>query len=212
MRATRAYIASAGTAAVMLGAAVAMFLVVSALVAFGSWPGEESGRQVDEVLLKEVAAAKAETVAVGAQAVKVTRRAAAKQRVTVARAERKAGSRPGARKRDDNAVARTPQGTSSPTAGAGMPIAAVPTPAAGVRQQTQNLTQDVANNLGTTTNQVTNQVQNTVDQTTTQVNQVVDQVVGDVQQQTQTAVQQVQNTVDTTTDAVKNAAGGLLGP
>ena len=39
MRATRAYIASAGTAAVMLGASLCMFVLVSAFVAFGSWPG-----------------------------------------------------------------------------------------------------------------------------------------------------------------------------
>jgi hypothetical protein len=198
----------------MLGAAVAALVLVSAFVAFGSWPGESSGRQVDQVLLNEVSAApKAAKVAVGAHAVKVARRAEAKQRVAVARAERKARSRTG----DTNTVAKVPSGTTTPTTtagGGGGPVAAVPggtSPAGAVKQKAEDVTQGVTNNLDTTTQQVTDQVQNTVDQTTTQVNQVVDQVVGGVQQQTETTVQQVQNTVDTTTGTVTGAVGGVLG-
>ena len=41
MRATRAYIASAGTATLMLGSALAMLVLVITFVAFGSWPGTE---------------------------------------------------------------------------------------------------------------------------------------------------------------------------
>jgi gas vesicle protein len=195
----------------MLGASVVALLLVSALVAFGSWPGESSGREVDQLLLKEVASAKPHNVAVGEHAVKVARQADAKRRVAVVRAERKEASRTA----DGKTVAAAPKGSTTPTTGAaGTPIAALPggtNPTTKVKQQTQDLTQGVTNNLDTTTNQVTDQVQNTVDQTTTQVDQVVDQVVSGVQQQTQTTVQQVQNTVDTTTGTVTDTTGGLLG-
>ena len=56
MRATRAYIASAGTAAVMLGASICLLALVSTFVAFGRWPGAQSGRAVDQLVLRSVAA------------------------------------------------------------------------------------------------------------------------------------------------------------
>src|SRR3954470_10064656 len=65
MSATRAYIASAGTAVVLLGASFCMFVLVSAFVAFGSWPGTESHTNVDSVILSDVAKKpKAQKVAV----------------------------------------------------------------------------------------------------------------------------------------------------
>src|SRR5215212_2546153 len=69
MRATRAYIASAGTAAVMLGASLAMLVLVGTFVAFGSWPGTDNGKRVDQVLLNEVVRAKPQAVAVRADAI-----------------------------------------------------------------------------------------------------------------------------------------------
>src|SRR3954468_14985245 len=88
MRATRAYIASAGTAAVMLGASLAVLVLVSAFVAFGSWPGEASGSKVDEFLLNDVAGAKPKPVAVGSAAVKAARHTDARRQVAQARTQR----------------------------------------------------------------------------------------------------------------------------
>jgi gas vesicle protein len=215
MRATRAYIASAGTAAVMLaGAAVCMLVLVSAYVAFGSWPGQASGKEVDQVLLNDVVRAKPQEVAVGAEAVKLARRAEVKRQIAQARGRGRNGA---GRTKNGETVARTPAGTVAPTGAAG-PVAAAPGggdsrgsgPAGAVQEQTRNVTQKVQDTTQDVTNGVTNTVQNTADQTTGQVNQVVDQVVGDVQQQTQTTTQQVQNTVDTTTQTVTNTVGGLL--
>src|SRR5438045_8438416 len=55
MRATRAYIASAGTAAVMLGASLCLLAVVVTFVAFGRWPGAQSGSAADQLVLRSVA-------------------------------------------------------------------------------------------------------------------------------------------------------------
>jgi uncharacterized protein YjbJ (UPF0337 family) len=210
MRTTRAYIASAGTAAVMLGASLCMLVLVSAFVAFGSWPGEGSGTQVDQVLLNEVSSgAKAKPVSVRTDAVKVARRSEARRQVAVAKRLRGPGSR-GRSTGGANQVAKTPTRGTGPTTGAGTPVAAAPNaanPVNSVRQQTENVSQT----LDTTTKTVTNQVQTQVDQTTTQVNQVVDQVVGDVQQQASPTVQQVESTVTNTSGTVKDAAGSLLG-
>jgi hypothetical protein len=211
MRTTRAYIASAGTASVMLGAALAMLTLVSAFVAFGSWPGEKSATQVDQVLLNDIVNAKTAKVAVGSAAVKANRRAETRRQIAVARAERK---RTGTSDRGGNPVAKAPAGGSAPTTAAGTPVASAPgdaSPVNTVRQQTQDVTRNVTQNIQQTTENVGGQVQQQVDQTTTQVNEVVDQVVGGVQQQTGTTVQQVQDTVDTTTGTVKDTAGGLLG-
>jgi hypothetical protein len=198
---------------VLLGASLCMLVLVSAFVAFGSWPGESSGRQVDQVLLNEVVSAKPKAVAVRSDAVKAARRSDTRRQIAQATRQRRAG---GGRTAGGKQVAKAPHGTATPTTPAGTPVAAAPGGSGGgavntVRQQTQDATQGVQQKLDTTTNQVTSGVQNTVDQTTTQVNQVVDQVVGDVQQQAATTGQQVQDTVTNTTDAVQNAAGGVLG-
>jgi hypothetical protein len=197
----------------MLGAALAMLTLVSAFVAFGSWPGEKSATQVDQVLLDDLAKAKTAKVAVGSAAVKANRRAETRRQIAVARAERK---RTGTNDRGSAAdpLAKTPAAGSAPTT-AGTPVAAAPgdaSPVNTVRQQTQDVTRNVTQNIQQTAGNVGTGVQQQVDQTTTQVNEVVDQVVGGVQQQTGTTVQQVQDTVDTTTGTVKDTAGGLLGP
>jgi gas vesicle protein len=196
----------------LAGAAVCMLVLVSAYVAFGSWPGQASGKQVDQVLLNDVVRAKPQKVAVGAEAMKLARRAEVKRQIAQARG----GGRNGAgRTGNGETVARNPAGTVAPTGAAG-PVAAAPGggdsrgPAGAVQEQTRNVTQNVQDTTQDVTNGVTNTVQNTADQTTGQVNQVVDQVVGDVQQQTQTTTQQVQSTVDSTTQTVTNTVGGLL--
>jgi hypothetical protein len=197
----------------MLGASLAALILVSAFVAFGSWPGESSGKQVDQVLLRDVATTKAaKPVAVRTDAVKTAKRAETRRQIAQARRQGKKI----VRMRDGNVVVKTPSKSTNPTTAAGTPVAALPggvaNPTTGVKQQTENATQNVTKNLDTTTNQVTDNVNNTVDQTTTQVNQVVDQVVSGVQQTTDTATQQVQNTVTTTTGTVQNVTDGLLGP
>jgi hypothetical protein len=203
----------------MLGAALAMLVLVSTFVAFGTWPGESTGKQIDQVLLNEVAGHKtAAKVAVGSAAIKANKRAEARRQIAIAREEKRSGKRSG----DDRTItgdplAKTPAG-SAPTTAAGTPVASAPgdsSPVGTVRQQTQNVTQDVTQNLQQTTQDVTQNVtepvQQTVDQTTTQVNQVVDQVVGGVEQTTSTTTQQVQSTVDTTTQTVTDTVGGVLG-
>jgi gas vesicle protein len=217
MRATRAYIASAGTAAVMLGAAVVMLVVVGTFVAFGSWPGESSAKQVDQVLLNELADTKAKSVAVSDDAVAVARRSEARRKVALARkGDKSRGGVGGERTAGDKA----PSGSTPTSGGGGQTVAAVPggDPVSTVRQGAENLTQ----NLDSTTKDVTDQVQQQVEDTGQQVNQVVDQVVDNVQQTTDTTVQQVQDTVggvtggvndavDTTTNTVTGVTGGLLG-
>jgi hypothetical protein len=193
------------------GAALCMLVLVSAFVAFGSWPGESSGRQVDQVLLNEVAGdAKPKAVSVRSDAIKVAQRAEARRQV--AQAKRQRESRTGGRTGDANQVAKGPAGSAAPTTAAGTPLAAVPkvggdSPGNTVKQQTQDLTQ----NVDSTTKTVTNQVQTQVDQTTTQVNQVVDQVVNSVPPPVSTTTQPVQDTVTTTTGAVKGTVGDVLG-
>ena len=54
MRATRAYIASMGTAAVMLVASLVMFAFVGTLVSFGAWPGLGAHEDVDTLLVESV--------------------------------------------------------------------------------------------------------------------------------------------------------------
>src|SRR3954471_7234824 len=112
MRATRAYIASAGTAVVMLGASLAMFALVSGFVAFGSWPGAKSATEVDQVVLNSVATPKAKAVAVRSDAVAVARRAEVRREVALA--HRQAPTPPA---QAGTPVARTPA-TTAPTAGA----------------------------------------------------------------------------------------------
>jgi hypothetical protein len=195
----------------MLGAALVMLAVVSALLAFGAWPGNASGREVDQVLLNEVGKPKPQKVAVSADAVKTVRRTEARRRVALARGNTRGGGRGdsggGGRTRAGIPTAGDPGGGTTQTGTAG-PVAAAPGgdgPASTVRDQTQNVTQT----LDQTTQGVGDTVQNQVDQTTTQVNQVVDQVVSGVQQTTDTTTTQVQNTVGDVTDTVTSTTGSL---
>jgi hypothetical protein len=203
MRATRAYIASAGTATVLLAASLAMFGLVSTIVAFGSWPGAGAGRQVDQVLLRDVVNAKPKPVAVGDDAVKAARRAAARREAVAQagtqRTQRRAVAHgPAVRHVAKAPAGSTPAGTGTPAA-SGTPVAQAPTPAAPapVKQQADNVGQTIDN----TTRDIGNQVTQPVQTVTDPVGQVVDQVAAPVQQTAGPVVQQVQDT-----------AGGVLPP
>jgi hypothetical protein len=176
----------------MLGASLAMFALVSAFVAFGSWPGASGGDQLDQVLLNDVVKAKPKQVAVRSDAVVIARRAAARHQVAQARSR----ARTIARTPAGTPVAQLPAGATPQTTAAapatGDQVAKAPT----APQQTQG----VANNLDATTRNVGTQVQQQGEQVQTQVNQVVDQVIGP----TTAAGDPVQQ--------VKDAAGSLLGP
>jgi hypothetical protein len=207
MTGTRAYIASAGTAAVMLGASLAMLALVSAFVAFGSWPGTQGASHVDQVVLSEVAKPTPKKVAVGSAAVRHTQRAAARRQVAQAR------TRSGAPARTRRGAAPLPAGTpvaKVPPSTTGSPSApAASSPAAPVQQQAQNITRDV----GSTTQQAGQQVQNTVTNVQTQVNQVVDQVIGGPQNEGPVGgtVNQITDTAGSTVKQVTDTAGSLLG-
>lgn len=211
MRATRAYIASAGTATVMLIASVGLFALVSTLVAFGSWPGIGSGAQVDQVLLNNVVKARPKPVAVRAGAVTVAQRDGTRRDVVAqARSQRPQKARAVARTRSGRPVGKAPRGSSprgsaptgsTPTdstraateapAGGSTPVAQVPAAAPEpVKQGVQNVTQTVQD----TTDQVVGQVTQPVQNVTNQVGQVVDQVAAPVQQTAAPVVKQVQDT------------------
>jgi hypothetical protein len=203
VQATRAYIASAGTAVVMLGASLCMFVVVSAFVAFGSWPGAESHASVDRVLLRDVATPRPKTVAVRADAVVVARHAE-QRRVARRRAVARTTPRPPS--------AKGPAGTTTPTnspATGTAPSAAspAPAPAPGAQAPVQQHAADVKQQVDTTTGDVTTQVRQQTQTVQTEVNQVLDQVTGVVNQVTSTPPPPVTTTVD----GVKDAAGSLLG-
>jgi hypothetical protein len=190
MQATRAYIAGAGTAAVMLGASLAMFAMVSAFVAFGSWPGAKGASQVDQVFLRAAERPAApQKVAVHANAVAVAGRAAVRRQVALAHT--RAVKHGGAKVPAGTPVATAPSGTT----GAGATNTASGSPAAAVQQPVQT----ASGKINDTTNSAGQKVQQGVQNLQTQVNQVVDQVTapppppqgGDVVGNT---VQQVQTT------------------
>lgn len=169
----------------MLGASLATFVVVSAFVAFGSWPGANSGRELDQVVLREVAQPKAQRIAVRSDAVEIARRAQARR-------ERAAAEQHGG-----ETVGRTPAGgplTQVPVAGT-LP-AATPTGPGGGGATTAPQVENVTQNIQETARDVTEGVQRGVTDVQTQVNEVVDQVVGGTQQ---------------TATGVTETANGLLG-
>src|SRR5436309_3386610 len=146
MRTTKAYIASAGTAGVMLAASVCVLVLVGSFVAFGSWPGSGTGTDVNQVILRSVqrhASAPKETVQ--GNAVLVARREAAR---TVALAHVQA---PGSPARQ---VAGRPV-TTAPSLPSATTVARAPSsPASG---GTGGQARSVQRSHGDTTNQVTTQ-------------------------------------------------------
>src|SRR3954470_20508037 len=193
MRATGAYIASAGTAIVMLAASLATFALVSTLVAFGAWPGTSAGSRVDQVLVSDVGSAKPKPIPVRADAVGAAHRAQMKRQARAANARTQPTSG-GTVKRSRN---RTPTasgpGRSAPTgagtpATAGAPVAATPvtSPAGSVKQGAQQVTK----NLDTTTQKLAGLVTQPVQNGTEQVGGVFNQVTSPVQQTAAPPVQQ----------------------
>jgi hypothetical protein len=193
MRATGAYIASAGTAVVMLAASLATLALVSTLVAFGAWPATGARSQVNEVLVSDLAKAKPKPIPVRADAVQVVGRA---------HAARHGAAGPGhARATSAGVVSRSRNGTptadaaprSAPApASARTPAAAPPvsSPAGSVTQGAQQVAQNVDRTTQKLAGQVTQPVQNAADQ----VGGVVNQVTTPVQQTTPPVGQQVQDT------------------
>lgn len=177
MRATRAYIASAGTAIVLLGASLATLALVSALVAFGDWPGTTTGSSVGRVFVSDAVKAKPKAIRVSADAVRV--------------AQRDAGRQPTAQPRDPSARGRSATTRTVARSQVGRPAAPSPsTPTAGtpvdaaattVRQQAQT----VAPTVETTTRNVTTQVTQPVQNVANQVSAPVEQTTAPVDQQVQ---------------------------
>jgi hypothetical protein len=205
MRATRAYIASAGTAAVMLAASLCLFAMVSALVAVGSWPGAGSHTGVDALLLKALERPEAKPVAVHRNAVGAAKRPA----------RPRGGSRTVASRTGSGPASRgTAPTTRAPAAGT--PLASAP--AAPGQTETGGGGGDGSGGGGGATEQAGTVVGNVVD-TTEQVTQGVGQQLQDVQTQVQDVQTQVNDVVDQVGDAVDGGTqtvdqtvSGILGP
>ncbi len=178
----------------MLGASLAMLALVSAVVAFGSWPGLDGSSGVDQVILRNAVAAKtAAPVKVRSDAVAVARRQAALQQSAVTGGHTPARAK--ATLPSNRTAGKTPAPVSSPGTSGQAPAASSPSvpqasnPAAVVQQPAQQVT-DTTKNAG-------GQVQNV----TNQVGQVVNQVTSPPPTPTtSTPVQQIQQ-----------AVGGVLG-
>jgi hypothetical protein len=206
MRASRAYIASAGTAAVMLCAAVSMFALLSAFVAFGSWPGAETGTTVDQIVLREAQQSRAaEKVTVRADAVAIARRRAARNRGRAlaspggpAIAEVPSVSDTGSAPRQVAAVPTTQGGAGSTGGGSG---GGGGTPTAG----------DVTQGVQNTTQQLNQQVQDTVTDVQDQVNEVIGGSSPDTSNPVGDTVNGITGAADDSGNQVRDTAGGVLG-
>jgi hypothetical protein len=207
MRATRAYIASAGTASVMLAASLAMLALVSTYVAFGSWPGANSGRSLDQVVLDAVAKPAApRKVAVHPNAVAVAHRAAARRQVALARSGKTGHTRTHAGTR--SAGGGTTPAAQAPSSSTGASTSTgSETPAASVPAAVQQPVKNVVNNVTDTTGKVGGQVQQTTGDVQNQVNDVVNQVTGAAPPPTTPPSDPVGGAVQTVT----NTAGSVLG-
>jgi hypothetical protein len=210
MRTTRAYIASAGTASVMLAASLAMLALVSTYVAFGSWPGASSGRSVDQVVLDAVAKPAApRNLAVHPNAVAVAHRAAARRQVALARTGKTSHTRTHAGTRSAGG-GKTP--AQAPSAGTGAGTTASTgkgsaTPVASVPPAVQQPVNNVVNKVNDTTGKVGGQVQQTAGDVQNQVNDVVNQVIGGPQTPTPPSTDPVGGAVQ----QVQDTAGSVLG-
>jgi hypothetical protein len=211
MRTTRAYIASAGTASVMLAASLAMLALVSTYVAFGSWPGASSGRSVDQVVLDAVAKPAApRNVAVHPNAVAVANRAAARRQVALARTGKTSHTRTHGGTR--GAGGGTTPAARAPSAGSGAGTTARTgkggaTPVASVPPAVQQPVKNVVNKVNDTTSKVGGTVQQTAGDVQNQVNDVVNQVIGGPQTPAPPSTDPVGGAVQTVT----NTAGSLPG-
>ena len=174
MKATRAYIASMGTAAVMLGASLTLFAFVGTLMSFGAWPGLDAHEKVDAVLVESVSARTAEPVRVDA------RPRAAVDRVRDA--ARQAALTPASGPRLATPVTRAP---------AAAPAPAAPAPSAGgggTVAAPQVVTEPVQRPLERTTGELNRTVETVTQQT--------GEIVGQVEQQVQGPLQESRGTVE----------------
>lgn len=185
MRATQAYIASAGTAAVMLAAALSLFAMVSGLVAFGAWPASETPTSVDEMLVTSIERPEK-------QAVRVRRDAPVQPRSTGR------GTNGGSGNTRSAGGAPTHATTGSGTTVATAPIA--PTPAT-----TQGGSQ--GGGLTDTTNPAS-----PVTRTTQPLLQNAPQPVQDVANQVNQVIDQAGSAVPPPQKIVEDTVGGVVGP
>jgi hypothetical protein len=167
MRATKAYIASAGTAAVMLGASVCVFALVSAFMAFGAWPGSDAHTTVDQLVLRDVQRTAPAKVTVRRDALAVARRAAKRAARRAAHTPALRGTSPLAGVRGNPAA---PGSAAQPHKGSGPTLPG--TPAVGGTPQVP----DVAKGVDQTAADVTTKVQTQIAPVTKQVDEVIRQV------------------------------------
>jgi hypothetical protein len=164
MVATKAYIASAGTAAVMLAASLCVLAMVSGLVAFGAWPANATPTSVDEMLVTSIERPKPQVVQVRRNAGLATR----------ASARGTGGGSP-----TTTAGGTTP---SHSTSGSGKTVASAPTgsaPGAATQGGAQGGGQTGASNpvktVTRTTQPLLQSAPQPVQDVANQVNQVIDQ-------------------------------------
>ena len=184
MVATKAYIASAGTAAVMLAASLSVLAMVSGLVAFGGWPANETPTSVDEMLVTSIERPKP-------QAIQVRHNAGLGQRSSARGAGGSPGTTAGGRPSHSTAgngqtVASAPAASSpgaasqggsqggGDQAGAGNPVKAVTRTTQPLLQSAPQPVQDVANQV----NQVIDQVGSSLPPPPSTVDDTVSGVLG----------------------------------
>ena len=164
MRVTKAYVASAGTAVVMLGASVCVFALVSAFVAFGSWPGTTSHTRVDQLVLRAVERPQAAKVAVNRNAVAIARRAAQRAAArTLASLTPSGAAAP---------VAVLPGPSQPSSSGHASPATTAPSGGGSGGSPPQKQVSDVTKTVDQTKQQVSSGVQNVQQQVDSVVNQV----------------------------------------
>jgi hypothetical protein len=172
MRVTRAYIASAGTAAVMLAAALSLLALVSTYIAFGRWPGSTQSSSLSQIVLRAVSESRSPnpvTVSSRPLGHRATRSATG---VTAA-ARRGAVRHSVVPQTRVGTHRQSAQPTSGPHSGSQL-LGAVRTHGNAPSQPFQQVTKPVND----TTQQVQDQVQSGVQTVQDQVNQVVGSVTG----------------------------------
>ena len=182
MVATKAYIASTGTAAVMLAASLCVLAMVSGLVAFGAWPANETPTSVDEMLVTTIERPKP-------QAIQVRRNAGLGQHASARRGGGSPGTTAGGRPGHSTAgngqtVASAPTASAPATQGgpqggggqtaAGNPVKAVTRTTQPLLDSAPQPVQDVANQV----NQVIDQAGSSLPPPPSTVDNTVSDVLG----------------------------------
>jgi hypothetical protein len=164
MRATKAYIASAGTAAVMLAASIGLFAMVSAFVAFGAWPEGAQPTRIDQVVLDAIERPTAPPVAVSrtarTESLSATTRRARGGQKTGAQVHRTSGTGTIQTPAAGGTLGGTTRGTGGGAAGGG----GGKTPTTTVPQLVTETTQPLIQNAPPPVQDVAKQVTQVVDQ------------------------------------------------